>query len=61
MDLLTSWGGSIGCGLVEEIRRLVLLCVMWCIWCEKNTLLFDDVEISAVELQSLCLTCYICG
>jgi hypothetical protein len=37
LDLLKSWGGSFGYGLVKETWRLALLCEMWCIWREKNT------------------------
>jgi hypothetical protein len=51
MDLLARWGGLIGCGPVKEIWRLALLCVMWCIWHERNALIFEDVKISVVELQ----------
>ena len=51
MDLLASWGGLIRCGLVKEIWRPVLLCVMWCIWHERNVSIFEDVKISFVELR----------
>ena len=44
-------GGSIRCSLVKEIWRLVPLCVTWCIWHERNSWFFEDVEILVVELQ----------
>jgi hypothetical protein len=36
LELLTSWGTSFGYGPVNEIWRLVPLCLMWCIWREWN-------------------------
>lgn len=27
-DLLVSWGGTVGCGNIEEVRRWVPLCLM---------------------------------
>jgi hypothetical protein len=51
LELLTSWGASVGYGLAKEVWRLVPLCLMWCIWQERNARLFEDVETSVVELQ----------
>jgi hypothetical protein len=35
-DLLTSWGAVCGGGPTREVWRMVLLCIMWCIWRERN-------------------------
>ena len=51
MDGLLSLGGLIGCSLTTEVWRLVPLCLMWCIWSERNAWLFEDVEILVVELR----------
>jgi hypothetical protein len=31
IDLLYSWGCSVGCGTVKEVCKLALLCLMWCL------------------------------
>jgi hypothetical protein len=46
LELLTS-----GYGPAKEVWRLVPLCLMWCIWRERNARHFEDVEISMVELR----------
>jgi hypothetical protein len=48
---LTSWGASFGYGPTKEVWRLVLLCLMWCIWRKRNARHFEDVETSMVELR----------
>jgi hypothetical protein len=52
---LTSLGGLIGYSLAKEVWRLVPLCIMWCIWRERNAPLFEDVEISMIELRKFML------
>jgi hypothetical protein len=51
LELLNSWGAAIGCGHAKEAWRLAPLCLLWCIWRERNARLFDDVETSMVELR----------
>jgi hypothetical protein len=51
LELLNSWGVAIGCGRAKEAWRLTLLCLLWCIWRERNVRLFEDVETSMVELR----------
>jgi hypothetical protein len=53
--LLYSWGGWVGCGTVKEIWRLALLCLMWCLWRERNVQHFEDVETSIIDLRKLML------
>lgn len=50
LDLLSSWGNSLGCGQVQQIWKHVPLCVMWGIWRERNALHFEDVEMPVLEL-----------
>jgi hypothetical protein len=55
LELLTSWGDLFGCGPVKKVWRLVPLCLMWCLWCERNAWFFEDVETSILELRKLLL------
>jgi hypothetical protein len=50
MELLTSWGALFGYGSTKEVWRLDPLCIMWCIWQERNARHFEDVETSMLEL-----------
>jgi hypothetical protein len=60
LELLTSWGASCGYSPAQEVWRLVPLCLMWCIWQERNVRDFEDVETSMVELRKRLLnTLYI--
>jgi hypothetical protein len=36
LELLISWGASFGYGPTKEVWLLVPLCLMWCIWRERN-------------------------
>jgi len=51
LELLTSWGALVGYGPANEACQLVHLCLMWCIWRERNTRVFEDVETSMVEIR----------
>jgi hypothetical protein len=51
LELLTSWGTSVGYGRAKEAWRLAPLGLLWCIWQEQNARLFEDVETSMVELR----------
>jgi len=60
IKLLNSWGPVIGCARAKEAWRLAPLCLLWCIWRERNARLFEDVETSMVELRKQLLnTLYI--
>jgi len=60
LELLNSWGPAIGCARAKEAWRLAPLCLLWCIWRERNARLFEDVETSVVELRKRLLnTLYI--
>jgi hypothetical protein len=54
LDLLSSWGNSLGRGQVKQIWKHIPLCVMWGLWRERNARHFEDVETrcwSCVELR----------
>jgi hypothetical protein len=50
LEMLTSWGDSFGCDPVNEVWRLVPLCLMWYLWLERSAWHFEDVETSMLEL-----------
>jgi len=51
LELLNSWGPAIGCGCAKKAWQLAPMCLLWCIWRERNALLFEDVETSMVKLR----------
>jgi len=44
LDLLSEWGTLLGRGTVNRIWKQVPLCVLWGLWRERNSRLFEDVE-----------------
>jgi hypothetical protein len=54
-DNLGSWRGQLGNRRALHIWRLVPLCVMWCLWRERNAHSFKDNECSMIELTKLAL------
>jgi hypothetical protein len=60
---LLSLGGQAGRGNILKVWKLALLCLMWCIWRERNVQSFENIETSMIELKmiifnTLC-TCWI--
>ena len=51
VDLLSAWGTLLGRGPVHRIWKQVPLCVLWGLWRERNSRLFEDVE---VQVGALC-------
>jgi hypothetical protein len=51
--LLVSWRGQLGQRKVLELWKLAPLCLMWCIWREKNTRSFEDCGIVMLELKKM--------
>jgi hypothetical protein len=51
MDCLGSWRAQKGNRTVLQTWRMVPLCVMWCIWRERNARNFEDREIGLLELK----------
>jgi hypothetical protein len=52
LDLFSSWQGSCGSRRTKMVWRVVPHCVFWCIWRERNTRHFEDIETSIPELKS---------
>jgi hypothetical protein len=50
LDLLSGWGTLLGHGHVFRIWKKVPLCVLWGLWCERNSRLFENVEVSVGAL-----------
>jgi hypothetical protein len=51
MDLLSGWGTLLGRGSAIRIWKQVPLCILWGLWRERNSRLFEDVE---VTVRALC-------
>jgi hypothetical protein len=50
-NCLRSWRAQKGNRTVLQTWRMVPLCVMWCIWRERNARNFEDRELSLLELK----------
>jgi hypothetical protein len=51
LDLFACWNHVGGRDLAKAIWRMVPLCVIWCIWRERNARLFEDKECSVDEVR----------
>jgi hypothetical protein len=54
-DCLGGWRGQLGNRLALHIWRMIPLCVMWCLWRERNARSFEDHESGMIELKKLAL------
>jgi hypothetical protein len=52
-EMLGSWRGQRGNRLLIPIWRVTPLCLMWCIWKERNTHSFEDCKIGLINLKKL--------
>ena len=50
-ELLACWQGKFGSHRNSAIRIVVLHCLMWCIWQERNNQHFEDLERSVSDLK----------
>jgi hypothetical protein len=50
LDLLSSWSTLLGRGLVLRIWKQVPSCVLWGLWHERNSRLFEDMKVSVGAL-----------
>lgn len=48
-----SWRGQKGNRTLMPIWRMAPLCLMWCIWRDRNTRNFEDCEIGLINLKKL--------
>jgi hypothetical protein len=53
IEMLGSWTGQRGSRLLVLICRMVLLCLMWCLWKEQNVRSFEDCETGSLNLKKL--------
>jgi hypothetical protein len=52
LDLLACWQGWFGKHHSSEIWKVIPPCLMWCVWRERNSRLFEDGECSILDLRS---------
>jgi hypothetical protein len=50
-ECLGSWRGQRGNRIVLQIWQMAPLCVMWCLWRERNARSFEDRELGIIELM----------
>jgi hypothetical protein len=58
-DLLVSWRGQLGQCMVLELWRLAPLCLLLCIWREKNARNFEGREMAMLELKKMLFLLFI--
>jgi hypothetical protein len=46
LDLLSGWGTLLGRGSAIRIWKQVPSCVLWGLWRERNSRLFEDLEVT---------------
>jgi hypothetical protein len=54
-DMLGSWKGQKGNQTLILIWRMAPLCLMWCVWRERNARCFEDCEIGLMNLKRMML------
>jgi hypothetical protein len=52
-EMLGSWREQKGNRMLMLIWRMVPLCLMWCLWRERNAHSFEDCEIGLINLKKL--------
>ena len=55
VDLMACWMGVFRKSWVAGIWGLIPSCIMWLIWRERNRRLFEDPELTPLELKSILL------
>jgi len=61
VDLLSGWGTLLGRGPVFGIWKQVLLCVLWGLWCERNSKFLRMWRFRLGLFVERCLICYFFG
>jgi hypothetical protein len=51
VDLLFCWNGSLGSCEAGKIWKMIPHCLMWCLWCERNSRTFNGEETSIPALK----------
>jgi hypothetical protein len=52
-DLLACWRRKTGNSYSEALWKMILLCLMWCMWRERNDWSFEDNERMVAKLKTL--------
>lgn len=52
VDLLASWRGIKGISQIAAVWKMASICLLWCIWRERNDRNFEDQELSLEEYKS---------
>ena len=55
IGLFACWQGRFGRHRNGDIWKVVPLCMMWCLWKERNSRCFEDIECSMPDLKPLFL------
>ena len=55
VELMGCWRKLQGSHQVAAVWRMIPLCIMWCIWTERNMRCFEDKERTMVELKNFVL------
>ena len=65
VGLFACWQGRFGHHRNGDIWMVVPHCLLWCIWKERNSKCFEDIELSMSDISSyfseLYWTCSLCG
>ncbi|KAF5480212.1 hypothetical protein F2P56_000977 [Juglans regia] len=51
--LLTSWTNLRGIQQIKAVWKMVPICILWCLWQERNERTFEDKERTIEELRAL--------
>ena len=51
VDILACWTFIRGGHQIKEIWKMIPICIMWCLWQERNERTFEDKERSMEELK----------
>jgi hypothetical protein len=54
-ECLGSWRGQKGNRIVIQIWKKAPLCVMWCLWRERNARNFEDRELGIIKSKKMVL------
>jgi hypothetical protein len=55
LDLLSCWGDSCHSVRIRKLWDMVLLCVFWCLWWERNPRSFEGTERNLIEVKGTVL------
>ena len=53
LDLYSCWMGRLGRNDSVLVWKMILHCLIWCLWCERNSRHFEDAERHIPEIKLL--------